>query len=136
MQTGIDYNRKWAERGYKLPKWVRAFMLPVTYPHEMSHYLVGRLLGMEIQLHELHVAYNQSDQIWKDILMIMAPTGLAVLIMLGAFQLIGFSQTLADYILIYGFVMLVSSAGDWYSVAKRMAGRFVQRPANVEADSL
>jgi len=135
MQTGVDYNRKWAERDYKLPKWVRVLMLPVTYPHEMAHYLVGRLLGMEIKRHELHASYIPSDQMWKDVLMLMAPTVLAVLIMLGAFQLIDFSQTAADYLLIYGFAMFVSSGADWYSVAKRMAGRFVQRPAKSEADS-
>ena len=48
-------------------------LLPALIPHELVHYLTGRLLGMEIRLYLREVVYKRTD-LWKEITMALAPT--------------------------------------------------------------
>jgi hypothetical protein len=95
--------------------------LPFSIPHELSHYLVGRLLGVRIKLeiNQVRIYGSQNVPRWKMRLIILAPTLLAVMVLIGfvVFFVLGeitrqrFRQALAG--VTYAALLLTTCVGDW-----------------------
>jgi hypothetical protein len=102
-------------------KPLEVLFLPLLIPHELSHYLVGRLLGvrMKLGINQVRIYGRQSIPRWKMSLIDLAPTILAVVLLIGfmAFFILGeitrhrFRQALAG--MTYAALLLTTCVGDW-----------------------
>jgi hypothetical protein len=105
-------------------KLIDILSLPLLIPHELSHYLVGRLLGVRMKLEFTQVRIYGYKRIprWKMVVIVLAPTMLAVGLMIGfvAFFAFGeitwvrYRQALAG--VTYAALLLTTCIGDWRSV--------------------
>lgn len=95
-------------------------LLPALIPHELVHYLTGRLLGMEIRLYLREVIYKRTD-LWKEITMALAPTVFSLSIIVFAFFLDPDNEwTLV--LLMYGGVSLSLCSLDILKAIKKIGG--------------
>jgi hypothetical protein len=104
-------------------KLIEILFLPLLIPHELSHYLVGRLLGVQIKLEFKQVRIYGYRRIprWKMVVIVLAPTMLAVGLMIGfvAFFAFGeitrvrYQQALVG--VTYAALLLTTCVGDWRS---------------------
>ena len=121
---------EWKEGNDKPGGALSILLLPLTIPHELSHYLIGRLFGVNISLGLYRVTYSiRNVPMWKRILIDVAPTILSLIIFsITLFYLIQSPITKARaYVALFGFtyaLMLLSSCvGDWRDIRQYIKSR-------------
>lgn len=114
------------QEAYKRPPLYQLAGLPWSVPHEWAHYLIGRLLGVDITLHKFHVSYPMTTALWKADIITIAPTILALSVLTGSVLMVGVSQipsTVRDLIFLYGLLFLLTCIGDWIDIYTRHGTR-------------
>lgn len=101
---------------------ISILLLPLTIPHELSHYLAGRLLGVKISMGLYRVRYNvRGVATWKQIVISLAPTilGASIGILALLYLLSGPISKPRAYVALIGFtysaLMITSCYQDWIS---------------------
>lgn len=103
--------------------------LVISIPHELSHYLVGRLLGVDIQFGLYRTKYKAAGvPTWKRVLISSAPTflGLAIAAAFIIYLLSGDFTKPRAFVTLYGVtyaaLMLATCLGDWQSIRRTISG--------------
>ncbi|MEM9775516.1 MAG: hypothetical protein AAF902_13120 [Chloroflexota bacterium] len=112
------------------PQWIKILMLPISWPHEMTHYLTGRALNIPIQRHDFHITYLEKPPLWKDLIITLMPTLLGFSILFSSIFILLVSEPLAEFIFWYGIVMFFTCLSDWVMAYKEVVGRSAQRPTD------
>ena len=102
---------------------IRLFLNLILFPHELAHYGVARLLGMEAELHLTFVRIKRPARHskWKRIAVALAPAVLGLLLLL----YVGwFYQFPSWFILIYCVCWLLPCGRDFANTRRyyRLAG--------------
>lgn len=95
-----------------------------AFPHELAHFIIGRILGVEVVLRKRSVAVPIDIPDWKHIVILIAPTLLSIGVMLASITVpfvYGLTRRPA-LIGIEGFFyslgLLSTCVGDWKDIVR------------------
>ena len=125
-----EAQQKRIEQNHASPIWFKILMSPISWPHEMTHYLTGRALGVPIQRHAFHMTYLEKPPLWKDVIITLMPTALGILILFSSIFVLLWSETAAEILFWYGIIMFFTCVSDWVMAFKEVVGRSAQRPTD------